>query len=479
MVYESNYLCKKCGNLLYEDVKIKEEYCINTKCPTYSGFTISNNSKQAEIEINKKVDSFKRKLLMFSPQFKEYLFDFREEMFNHMDTGINIKMFHTLNELMIISSNTRFFGRTNNVQKFDRAINEFAEIAELENFLDTLKEEVYVIIRFPKDKEIRTLRLKYYPAFVEQYDNYGLINFSRKDNAFKYESIDLLEVDRIPFEIGMEMAPFFKQFFRLMVQMKMLLEYNYRLSLIAKREFKKRDIAGLLSLFFSCKHKKMSWDNVSFNNHLNRNQFSEGEKKSFKNFVFGDKKLIPISLDNLGKNIFHPLTLLFFSFYFMGKLPEKDLVNECKREASLRFEEETRNLLKGKGFTIPFNEEIELVKGSFKYDIIAILEEKKEVYLIESKYCDLPQSAFSGKKLKEIKLDDTDADYGEISMAKEHKERFNEFTKNTERFETLSNRNILGFKIKPLIVMKYTPILKSYEGIELLSYEQLKALITN
>ena len=95
-------------------------------------------------------------------------------------------MFNTLNELMIISSNTGFFGRTNNVQKFERAINEFAEIAELENFLDTLKEEVHVIIRFPDDKEIRTLRLKYYPAFVEQYDNYGLINFSRKDIAFKW-----------------------------------------------------------------------------------------------------------------------------------------------------------------------------------------------------------------------------------------------------------------------------------------------------
>jgi hypothetical protein len=475
MVYESDYLCKKCGSLLYEDVKTKEEYCLNIKCPTYSGFMVSNNYLQAEVEINKKIDSFKKRLRMLSPHFKEYLFDFREDMFNHMDKGINIKMFHTLNELMIISSNTGFFGRTNNVQKFNGLINEFAEIAELENFLDTLKEEIHAMIRFPQDKDIRTLRLKYYPAFVEQYDNYGLINFFRKDNAFKYEAIDLLEVDRIPFEIGMEMTPFFKQFFRLMVQMKMLLEYNYRLSLIAKRESNKQDVAGLLSLFFSCKHKKLSWDNISFNNHLNRNEFSEDKKKSFKKFVFGDKKIISIGLDNLDKNIFHPFTLLFFSFYFMGKLAEADIVNKCKREASLRFEEETRTLLKEKGFIVPFNEEIELIKGSFKYDIIAISEEKKEVYLIESKYCDLPQSAFSGKKLKEIKLDDKNPDYGEISMAEEHKKRFDEFVSNSERFEKLSNRKIKGFKIKPLIVMKYTPILKSCEGIELLSYEQMKS----
>lgn len=473
MSYDSNYLCKRCGNLLYEDVQTKKEYCISQKCPTFSGFKIINNSQQIEEEINKMVNSVKRKLRQFSSEFKEHLHDLREGMFNNIGEGLNMGKFHALNELILISSDIRFFGRIRSVQKFNQVIEEFSSIADKENFLDSLKEEVFVIVRFPKEEKIRTLALKYYPAFIEQYENYGLIRSSRKSEAFKYEALDILEVDRIPFQIGMEMTPFFKQFFRIMVQMKMLVEYNYRLSLIAKRKFTKKDIAGLLSLFFSARHRKINWNNSYFNNHLDRNEFTEDEKKDFKKFVFGNDSLVPIGLNEDNKNIFFPLTLLFFSFYFLGKLPEKDIVNECKGEASLRFENEVRDLLKSKGLDIPFNTEIEIIKGSYKYDVIAISKNDRKIYLIEVKYSDLPQSAFSGKKLKDIKLDDKDADYGEISMAEEHKNRLKEFSANLQRFEEKSKMDFKGFEIIPLIVMKYIPLLKSFENIGFLSFEQL------
>lgn len=473
MVYESDYLCKGCGNLLYEDVQTKKEHCINEKCPTFLGFKIINNSQQVEEKISKMISSVKGKLRQFSPEFKEYLHDIREAMFNNIGEGLNMGKFHAINELSIISANMRFFGRIRSVQKFNQVIGEFSSIADKENFLDSLKEEVFVIVRFPKEEKIRTLALKYYPAFIEQYENYGLISSSRKSKAFKYEPLDILEVDRIPFQIGMEMTPFFKQFFRIMVQMKMLMEYNYRLSLIAKRKFTKKDIAGLLSLFFSARHRKINWNNSYFNNHLDRNEFTADEKRDFKKFVFGEDNLVPIGLNEDNKNIFLPLTSLFFSFYFMGKLPEKDIVNECKREASLRFENEVRDLLKSKGMDVPFDTEIEIIKGSYKYDIIAISKSNKEIYLIEVKYSDLPQSAFSGKKLKDIKLDDKNADYGEISMAEEHKNRLKEFNANLQRFEEKSKIDVKGFEIIPLIVMKYTPLLKSFENIRFLSFEQL------
>ncbi|MFA5070894.1 MAG: hypothetical protein WC511_00815 [Candidatus Pacearchaeota archaeon] len=473
MGYQSNYLCKECGNLLYEDVQTKKEYCINKKCPTFLGFEIINNSQPLEEEIQRRINTLKGKLRLFSSDFKEYLYDLRENMFNQIGEGFNIGKFHAINELILISSNVSFFNRTRSTQKFNQVVDEFLEISIKENFLDSLRQEIFMVVRFPNETLVRTFALKYYPVFTEQYENYGLIHFSRKFKAFKYEPLDILEVDRIPFQIGMEMVPFFKQFFRIMIQMKMLMEYNYRLSLIAKRNFTKKDIAGLLSLFFSSQHRKINWNNSYFNNHLDRNEFTEEEKMNFKKFIFGEGKLVPIGLNENNKNIFLPLTSLFFSFYFLGKLSERDIVNECKREASFRFEEEIRNLLKDKGWDVPFDTEIDLIKGSFKYDIIAVSRKEKKVYLIEVKYSDLPQSAFSGKRLKAIKLEDENADYGEISMGKEHQNRFKEFIDNLPKFEERSKINIKGFEIEPLIVMKYTPLLNSLDNIRFLSFEKL------
>lgn len=475
MDYQSEYLCKECSSLVYINVKTKEECCLNSSCSKYPKMILVDNSKEVEKILTGRVEDIKKKIRFLSPKFKEYLFDLREDLFNNMDKGINISLFHALNELILIVSVTSLFGRINSTQKFDDIIQEFIQIAELENFLDSLQQKINVIAKISlNDREVITFQLKYFKSFVEQYENYGLINYSRKDNAFKFETIDVQEVDRIPFQIGMEMTPFFKQFFREMVKMKMLLEYNYRLSKFAKREFKKRDIAGLMSLFFSCRGKKMIWDEASFINHLNRNEFTDEEKKFFKNFIFGNKDKFPIGLNYLGKSIFYPFSTLFFAFYFMNSLGEKNIVNECKRDASLRFESEIRDFLKDKGYFVPFNNEVELIKNSYKYDIIAISDVKKEVFLIEVKYCDLPPSGFSGINLKSIKIECNDPDSSEVKIAEEHENRLSEFSSNIVIFEKMANCLIKNYIIKPIVIMKYTPLLSKNKSINILSFDQLK-----
>lgn len=475
MSYQSEYLCNECCSLIYINVKTNEECCLNSSCSKYPKLIIVDNSKEVEKIMFGRIEDIKKKVRFFSPKFKEYLFDLREDLFNNIDKGINISFFHALNELILIVSSTSLLGRIDSIQKFDKIVQEFTQIAELENFLDSLQQKVNLMGKISlADKDILTFQLKYFKAFIEQYENYGLINYSRKDKAFKFETIDVQEVDRIPFQIGMEMTPFFKQFFREMVKMKMLLEYNYRLSKFAKREFKKREIAGLVSIFFSCRGKKMVWDEASFTNHLKRNEFTDEEKKLFKNFIFGNKDKFPIGLNYLGKNIFYPFSTLFFAFYFMNSLGEKNIVNECKRDASLRFESEIRNYLKEKGYSVPFDGEIELIKGSYKYDIIAISKIKKEVYLVEVKYCDLPPSGFSGLNLRAIKIEDDDPDSSEVKIAEEHEQRLKEFSSNIRVFEKMVGCSIKDYAIKPIVIMKYTPLLSKNNSIDILSFDQFK-----
>lgn len=467
---KSKFLCS-CGSLLYTEVESNEDYCFNTLCDKHIAVKKLDNYTEAKKEFDKRLNIIKSKIRFFSIDFLEFLADYRDSLFESLDKGMNIKKFHAVNELLLLAANMNFYGRNKKLQDFEKILDDFADLSDLINFTDSLEQEIHFMSK--DGSGIKAYQLKYYQAFVEQYRNYGLTTQSKKDEIFGFESIDRVRINEIPFQIGMDMTPYFKQFFRVMIQINMMMNYNYRLSQLFKRPFGKKEVAGLLSIHFSCKGSKIKWDAVSFRKHLERNEFNDEEKRKFEEFIFGGQNRIPFAV-KIGQNIlFHPITLLFLTLSLLGSLPEKNLANEGKSEASVEFESQIRKKLRENGYLVPLDEEMALLKKGFKYDVVGISEDKREALLIESKYCDLPASAFSGKNLLNIKLNKPNPDEGEIAMAKEHQGRLKEFEENITLAEARLKIKLQGYKIRPMIVTKFSPLAYNIEDIELVSFNDL------
>ena len=474
---ESEFICK-CGNLIYSDFKTKKEYCLNSACENHGDIKQLFNKKE---EVEKRFESMKNviklKSKLFHSNFIKYLFVTQNYLFSrlYLGEGISIPFLLNLHYMIFLTKNLSLVGRDSRQKKFSEFLDSQWKTLETYLFYQDIKEDNIIIAKNLDSKKIY-LKMKYLDTINKQKNNYGLVsNMDSLDN-FRYNSIDLEKIEKKVFEVGGDnMEEFFFQFFPEMIKIDMITKFNYEFSKMFDRRINKYYIAGMLSLFFSSKEKNelSRISKKDFSKTLTQMDFNKEQIKTFFNFLKGEENQIPLAIVTPTELIYGKWTLFTMSLKYIGTLPEKPLVTEGKRTASIVFEEKIRDKLKERGYLVPFDKSIEIPKDSFDYDVIAIDKENKKINIIEAKYHDLPSSAFSGKNLLNIKLQDSEV--GEINIARRQKERKDNLEKYKELLKEKSKLDIdlENYEIVPYIIFKFNPILSKLEGNTILSFDKM------
>ncbi|MGD9276804.1 MAG: hypothetical protein PVJ67_06555 [Candidatus Pacearchaeota archaeon] len=475
---KSNYLCK-CKNLLYLDLD-KREYCLNKNCENYGPIKkIKNEYEPAEKQFKGLSSRIKFKSVKFNLNFKKFLFGEQNKIISKLFTEgkIHVEDFLYISYLIFLTKNINFVGRDGNMSHFQRFLIENRKTFDIYSFFQNMKEEIYTLVSTDKEGNL-TLTLKYIEAIREQQKEYGLVMEGDSKDSFKYEKIGVVNIKRIPFSIGMDFEEYFKNFFTLMIQIDMITKMNKLFSDLFEREFDKYPIVGLLSLFYSA--KTMEGLNIITKKELKitleKMKFPKEKIKEFFTFILGGENKIPFVLDNGAEILYSKGVLFVMALKFMSHLKEKPIVNELKSDIGFVFEDKLREKLKEKGYLIPFKKGFKLFKKSFDYDIVAINPIEKKILIMEAKFRDLPCSAFSGKNILNLKLNDKDS--GEIPIAERQERRRKELSKNLDIFEKRCKEEGLdldlnGFDIEALAIFKFTPILFNHGYVRLMSFNKM------
>ncbi|VVB79503.1 Uncharacterised protein [uncultured archaeon] len=480
MNLKSNFLCK-CGGLLYTDFKTNSEYCLNKNCENHKDIErIYNKKGDVEERFKRIKESLRLKSKLFSSNFINFLFDQQNYFFSKIygGEGAPINGLLIICYIIFLVKDIKFVGRDSRPKSFMNFLRSQHEPLNNYLFYQDIKEENIILVDLPGRTNV-PLKLKYLTEINKQKNNYGMISDIHSETNFRYDNIDLEKIDKKVFKIGMELDEYFIQFFPEMMKIDMLTKSNQEFSkLFERRGFTKYEVGALLSLFFSSpvlidlsKIKKKEFIKT-----LKQMEFNDIQIENLFKFLIGDSDQIPLAIVTDEEIIYGKWTSLAMVMKYLGTLPERPLIVEGKRVASKVFEGKIRDILRTRGYLVPFNQEIQLHKDEDGYDVIAIDKTKKKINIIEAKYRDLPSSAFSALNLLNLKI--YGKEFGEIEIAKKQISRKEQLEQNKDILEAKLSKegikiDLKEYDIVPYVVFKFSPILSQFEIVKLISFDDV------
>jgi len=469
LAMKSDFMCV-CEELIYVDVESKEEFCLNKNCENCVDGTIKYNPEP----VQEKYEEIERKLLTIvatfsSPHFLHHLLHVREKLildFFNLQLMDKDKLYAVDELLQKTKNNIRRITRIKSKGKFDSLINKYADLVSQKNFLDDVLNRRIVITGG------RTLRIKYWVVFFEQYGNYGITNERniQAGNVFQFTNIDSAADLGEEFKPGMDFKHYFKRLFPLMTSLQYMLKYNYRLSKQYTYEYDKRDVAFLLSIFLSLSEPEVSWEKKHFMNHLKKNYNNQARISQFLKSFSTNRDIVPLFVDNGTGFLLTKFSTLFYLCYLIGPLPE--MIGKGKSAASEVFVEKISEILEKAGWDTVTNFEL-YRQTEWEYDIMAFNKKSKKVTLIEVKYRDMSPSSISGKTLIKQQLE---GEEGLIKFSEEQKERIKYFKGNLEEFGKKLDCDFKDYDVEGKIITKYTPLIKELNDVEFLSFDEFNQL---
>ena len=239
----------------------------------------------------------------------------------------------------------------------------------------------------------------------------------------------------------------------------------------------KVDIAYLLSLFFSYgPNTFVKVPEKQLHTHFIKNYGDEYKNyKVFINKVCKEDSKFPIFIYDNRFYYISKHNLLLFVLWGIYSTSQNKFVQDARMEASRIFEEIIMNEFRD-GFETPFEPSFKLSDNSYDYDVIAFSKKHKILFLIEAKYKDFPPSAMSGANLINHILE---GDKGLIKESQKHELRKKYFVDNLDKFSKRANCDLSEYKIKMLIVMKYTPLIERCDDVEIFSFDKFRKYIGN
>ncbi len=486
--WDSAYLCKKCGELLYYDIENKEprkDHCFNPKCQDYpKGFEIYG-TEEADLELlNSQFATIEKTLGQIISTcdygfLAEILLERRRRIVQKLFTSraMHIDDFLLSNEILLFIQKYKSLGIRRNPFTIRAILQLFKEYAEKLKLIEDLKEGRYLLTRKPVKNKI--YRLKYYDVIEEIWASYGLVNLqsSQDVNAFRYHEVIQKLVDTKDLEISADYAPYFDRLWPFAISFQYLVKRNYASSLRYQYSVTPTDLANILSIIASLKDDTLI--NVPIINLLKHFIIQPLRARSFTEFIgmlSGDGDKIPIIFKTNGNVIIDRRTLLlFFLLMHSQRLPSdyessgQQRMSEHKQEAGGEYEELFKDRLEKLGYRcLPVSTNI----GRRNYDVIAVSESKQEILLIETKFKDPSPSSFSEKTLIEQEL--IYEEYGLLPQVMKHQERYDLLIKKGELFQKKLGleKNIRNYSVKVYFVTKYTPLISHYADVLVVSEKE-------
>ncbi len=238
--WDSKYLCKKCGGLLYYDMETKKDYCFNPQCEDYPKGVEIFGTEQADLKlINSQLADIESRLgqIISTCDYNRlalFLLERRRLIVQKFFTSgiMLIDDFLLSNEILLFIKKYKSLGIRKDPSTFKSILSLYGAYAELLKILEDLKEGRYLLEQKPIYGKI--FQLKYYDVIcAEIWASYGLINIEpRLDvNTFRYHEVIQKIVSTKKTVISADQAPYFDQLWPFAISAQYLVKRNYASSL--------------------------------------------------------------------------------------------------------------------------------------------------------------------------------------------------------------------------------------------------------
>ena len=383
-----------------------------------------------------------------------------------------------VDEFLVKVSGARTGVATPGARDFQGVYREFTSLYDLQRTVEDIERG-----RFLMSSTGDTFVLKYWLAILEMFRNYGLVNAesTELEGTFRYLDVDSEAKERI---LGSRFD--FGAYFDRMFDFCLTLRYGFEMYRSYERAHDYdptgAEIAALIALAFSARRPKEVWPANGLSYHLNNNRMLEDDARVFTEKYAGGRNLCPIVTNIDGRWHFDWWTIMFYSHYLIAKNETRSpgqtttgasRIRESKGNASLVFEKRIRLFLSNKGYKVA-PEALSVAYGSERreYDVVACSEQFKSLIIIEAKYRDPSPSTLNREGLINSELTGDD---GVLAWAVQQQERLEMMPQNPVRFDQVLHfaGQFDDYSCRAFVVTKFTPIIKKYREVEVLSYPQL------
>lgn len=484
--WDSEYLCKKCGGLLYYDMETKEDHCFNSQCQDYPKGIEIYGTEEADLKLlNSQLADKERGLgqIISTCDYKIlalFLLERRRRIVQKFFTSgiMHIDDFLFSNEILLFIQKYKSLGIRNDPLTFKAILHLYRKYSEQLRLIEDLKEGRYLLARKPIKNKI--FRLKYYDVIIDEiWSSYGLVNLQSSTDVddFRYHEVIGKIVKSQGTKISADFAPYFDRLWPFAVSFQYLVKRNYSTSLKYQYSVTPTDLANILSIIFSLKDNNLiTVPLVNLLKHFIIQPVRDKNITDFVNMLSGNNDKIPIVFKTDGSIILDRRTLLLFFMLMYGQHLESDFdvsgqqrIAQHKQEAGSEYEIYFKDKLEKTGyFCLPPSTNI----GGRDYDVIAFSEPNKEVLLIETKFKDPSPSSLSGNTL--IEQEFIYEKYGLLPQVIAHQERYDLLIAEGDLFQRklgLQN-NIQNYFIKAYFITKYTPLISYYGDVRVISEKE-------
>ena len=463
------FICPFCFSPWYQEIRsTKFEICVNPNCSIYDR-ALGLKEPRASEELDTRRNSIHSEIILRLSEFdnsfiRRYLYETRRSIIYAWRTrtkGFDIPGFFALSELLLELNHHSPIGKSTSVTEVRDLVKSYLEYSKQINFLDDL-----LTLRIYMDRDQNVYRIKYWSAFNQMLENYGITHHTKveSEDLFKYLDVDAKAIKPFDPTKLTDLSEYFKNTFLHSARLRLLFGLHKRTSQIFKYKVYLIDVAALVALFFSIQQATECWPIDRLRELFQRN-VPVGYKREFTEFrsqFIDSKELSPIILRSDDACYVDRDTLLFFLHYLVGnevETPEGNkiqMIGDTKNVAANSFEGWIGNELVNKKYAVTSGP-IEVAKH--EYDVIAVNEDLKRILLIEAKYKDFSPSAISGRTLLEQELYDDKE--GLLIEAIRQLKRHDFFLSQPDRFTKLipAIERIGNYAVSSFVVTKYQPLI--------------------
>ena len=488
--WDSAYLCKRCGGLIYYDIATKRQVCLNPACQDYPKEIEVYGTKETDLtflysqfaQIEKNLGQMVRtcdyRFLALS------LLQMRRNIVNEFFTSgrMHIDSFLVSNDILSFIPKYKSLGIRKDARTIVTIVKLYKEYSDHLNMTEDFREGRYVLTRKPPN---HLFRLKYYDVVLQEiWPSYGLVDIKSMPNVsdFRYHEVIQKLISKRRTVTTSDYGPFFDNLWPLAIGVQYLVKRDHATSLKYQYVVTPADLANILSIIASLRDNEVkTLPIVNLLAHFIKQPQRDKDFTDFIGMLSGDSGKAPILFKPNGDVMLDRRTmLLFFILLHTQHIASsvtpsgQQVINLHKQQAGTEYETYLKTKLEEKGYhCMPRSTRI----ARRDYDQMGISESKREILLIETKFKDPSPSSFSRHTL--IDQEFTPAEGGLLPQAIRHQERYDLIFKKPLLFQAKLGlkSNIADYAIKAYLVTKFTPLMHIYGNVRIMSERQFRAAI--
>lgn len=487
--WDSVYLCKRCGGLIYYNINTKRQACLNPECQDYPkeievyGTTevdlkvLDSQFAQIEKNLGQMVRTCDYRFLALS------LLHMRRNIVNEFFTSgrMHIDGFLVSNEILSFIPKYKSLGIRKDARTVETIVQLYKEYSDHLMMTEDFKEGRYVLTRKPPK---HLFRLKYYDVVLEEiWPSYGLVDIKSMPNVndFHYHEVIQKLISKHLTITTTDYGPFFDNLWPFAIGFQYLVKRNHATSLKYQYAVTPADLANILSIIASLRDNEVkTLPIMNLLAHFIKQPQRDKDFTDFIGMLSGDSGNAPILFKTNGDVMLDRRTmLLFFVLLHTQHIASsatpsgQQAINLHKQQTGTEYETYLRTKLEEKGYhCMPRSTRI----ARRDYDQIGISESKREILLGETKFKDPSSSSFSRHTLIDQELLAKD---GLLPQAIRHQERYDLIFEKPLLFQAKLGlkSNIADYAIKAYLVTKFTPLMHSYGNVRIMSERQFRTAI--